>query len=70
MANTVCGASEVREWLGYVWVCLAETPPSFEDTVIKDVVDRLGSAEAIEHYEIADLTSDGGSAMTSRRTGS
>jgi Rieske 2Fe-2S family protein len=47
---------EVREWLGYVWVCLAETPPSFEDTVIKDVVDRLGSAEAIEHYEIADLS--------------
>jgi Rieske 2Fe-2S family protein len=47
---------EVREWLGYVWVCLAETPPSFEDTVIKDVLDRLGSAEAIEHYGIADLS--------------
>ena len=24
----------VREWLGYVWVCLADEPPSFEDTVL------------------------------------
>ncbi|WP_037891323.1 aromatic ring-hydroxylating oxygenase subunit alpha, partial [Streptomyces viridochromogenes] len=23
----------VREWLGYVWVCLAENPPSFEADV-------------------------------------
>ena len=21
----------VREWLGYVWVCLADEPPSFEE---------------------------------------
>ena len=28
----------VREWLGYVWVCLADEPPSFEDTVIRDVL--------------------------------
>ena len=24
----------VREWLGYAWVCLADEPPSFEDTVV------------------------------------
>lgn len=23
----------LREWLGYAWVCLAEEPPSFEETV-------------------------------------
>ena len=45
----------VQEWLGYVWVCLAETPPSFDDTVRKDVSDRLGSAELIDHYDIAHL---------------
>ncbi|MGW5473128.1 aromatic ring-hydroxylating oxygenase subunit alpha, partial [Streptomyces chartreusis] len=32
----------VREWLGYVWVCLAENPPSFEEDVIGEVVSRLG----------------------------
>ena len=46
----------VREWLGYVWVCLAETPPSFEDTVVAEVLDRLGAPEAIEHYGIAELS--------------
>ena len=46
----------VREWLGYVWVCLAENPPSFEDTVIKDVDDRLGDPDAIGHYDIGHLT--------------
>ena len=46
----------VREWLGYVWVCLADTPPSFEDTVVKDVLDRLGTLDSIEHYAIADLS--------------
>lgn len=46
----------VREWLGYVWVCLADTPPSFEETVVADVLDRLGAPEAIEHYAIADLS--------------
>ncbi|MFG2577624.1 aromatic ring-hydroxylating dioxygenase subunit alpha, partial [Streptomyces sp. NPDC048481] len=24
---------QVREWLGYVWVCLAQEPPSFEEEV-------------------------------------
>ena len=35
----------VREWLGYVWVCLADEPPSFEDDVMGAVVDRLGDVE-------------------------
>ncbi|GLW51897.1 (2Fe-2S) ferredoxin [Streptomyces sp. NBRC 14336] len=45
----------VREWLGYVWVCLAENPPPFEQVVIGDVVERLGDVESIEHYGIEDL---------------
>jgi glycine betaine catabolism A len=40
----------VREWLGYVWVCLADEPPSFEDHVMGDVRDRLGDVSAIENY--------------------
>ena len=27
-------AVHVREWLGYVWLCLADDPPSFTDTVV------------------------------------
>lgn len=45
----------VREWLGYLWVCLAETPPSFEEDVIGAVSERLGGAEAIESYGIEEL---------------
>src|SRR5690606_37023730 len=45
----------VREWLGYVWLCLAEQPPSFEDTVIGDVTARLGTPDAIVGYQVADL---------------
>ncbi|MET9514493.1 aromatic ring-hydroxylating dioxygenase subunit alpha [Streptomyces sp. NPDC002994] len=45
----------VREWLGYVWVCLADNPPSFEEDVIGDVVARLGDVAAIDQYSIADL---------------
>ncbi|MET7680985.1 aromatic ring-hydroxylating dioxygenase subunit alpha [Streptomyces sp. NPDC005423] len=45
----------LREWLGYVWVCLADEPPSFEDTVVHAAVERLGSAAAIEHYGTEDL---------------
>ncbi|HEX4833164.1 MAG TPA: Rieske (2Fe-2S) protein, partial [Trebonia sp.] len=40
----------LREWLGYAWVCLASAPPSFEDTVIGAVTERLGSAPAIEAW--------------------
>ncbi|MEU6117481.1 aromatic ring-hydroxylating dioxygenase subunit alpha [Streptomyces sp. NPDC047117] len=45
----------VREWLGYVWVCLAENPPSFEESVIQDVVARLGDAESISAYDVENL---------------
>ncbi|OIJ67363.1 aromatic ring-hydroxylating oxygenase subunit alpha [Streptomyces mangrovisoli] len=46
----------VREWLGYVWVCLAEDPPSFEADVVGAAVTRLGDAESIERYGIDGLT--------------
>ena len=45
----------VREWLGYVWVCLADEPPSFEQTVLQEVVDRLGDVANLDHYEVATL---------------
>ncbi|UGY94777.1 aromatic ring-hydroxylating oxygenase subunit alpha [Streptomyces gobiensis] len=40
----------LREWLGYVWVCLAEDPPSFEKTVVAAVAERLGDTAAVERY--------------------
>ncbi len=46
----------VREWLGYAWVCLANEPPSFEDTVIADITERLGGTDEIEAYDIASLS--------------
>ena len=46
----------VREWLGYVWVSLAEEPLPFEETVIGDVRTRLGDIESLEHYGVEDLT--------------
>ncbi|MFI7543868.1 aromatic ring-hydroxylating dioxygenase subunit alpha [Actinoplanes sp. NPDC049599] len=46
----------VREWLGYVWVCLADTPPSFADTVQGACEERLGDLAAVERYGIEDLT--------------
>jgi len=45
----------VREWLGYVWVCLADEPPSFDETVRGAVVERLGDLESLENYQIEDL---------------
>jgi Rieske 2Fe-2S family protein len=45
----------VREWLGYVWVCLADEAPSFESTVIGDVRGRLGDVESIEAYAVEQL---------------
>jgi glycine betaine catabolism A len=44
-----------REWLGYVWVCVADQPPSFEDTVIGTVTGRLGDPDAIGHYRLDEL---------------
>jgi Rieske 2Fe-2S family protein len=46
---------QVREWLGYVWVCLADEAPSFEDTVMGAVRTRLGDIESIEHYNVENL---------------
>jgi Rieske 2Fe-2S family protein len=45
----------LREWLGYVWVCLAETPPSFEDTVVAEVAERLGGPTEIDAWDVASL---------------
>jgi Rieske 2Fe-2S family protein len=45
----------VREWLGYVWVCLADDPPPFEQTVLGAVSERLGDLESLEHYDVAGL---------------
>ncbi|MGK4909006.1 aromatic ring-hydroxylating oxygenase subunit alpha [Streptomyces albus] len=45
----------LREWLGYAWVCLAAEPPSFEETVMADVAERLGGGEVIGHYGIESL---------------
>lgn len=45
----------VREWLGYVWVCLADEPPSFDETVVDVVAGRLGDPGAVERYGIEDL---------------
>ncbi|MFF2516694.1 aromatic ring-hydroxylating dioxygenase subunit alpha [Streptomyces sp. NPDC058086] len=45
----------VREWLGYVWVCLAENPPSFEEDIMGAVVERLGDVGSIHRYDIDNL---------------
>jgi Rieske 2Fe-2S family protein len=48
-------AVELREWLGYAWVCLADEPPSFELDVIGEVTTRLDDPAAIDHYGIDEL---------------
>lgn len=40
----------VREWLGYVWICLADEPPSFADDVQGACVERLGDLASVERY--------------------
>lgn len=45
----------VREWLGYVWVSLADEPPAFEATVLQEVVDRLGEVANLDHYQVDTL---------------
>ncbi|MET8158869.1 aromatic ring-hydroxylating dioxygenase subunit alpha [Sphaerisporangium sp. NPDC005289] len=47
--------AHVREWLGYVWVCLADEPPSFEQDVLGAVVTRLGDLASIENYGVEKL---------------
>jgi glycine betaine catabolism A len=44
-----------REYLGYVWVCLADEPPSFEDTVVRTVTERFDDAKAVDNWTIPDL---------------
>jgi glycine betaine catabolism A len=48
-------AVQLREWLGYAWVCLADEPPSFTETVVGAVTERLGAPDAIESYRVNDL---------------
>jgi Rieske 2Fe-2S family protein len=43
------------EWLGYLWVCLADEPPSFEDQVVGAVTERLGDPESIDRYHVDQL---------------
>ena len=45
----------VREWLGYVWVCLDADPPSFADTVMASVAARLGDVAAVDRYDVGSL---------------
>jgi len=45
----------VREWLGYVWLCLAEEPPSFESDVEDAVVERLGDVSLLDAYGVESL---------------
>ena len=46
----------LREWLGYAWICLADEPPSFEDEVVGAITERLGNVEAIEHFQLDQLS--------------
>ncbi|MBP2479280.1 Rieske 2Fe-2S family protein [Crossiella equi] len=46
----------VQEWLGYLWVCLADDPPSFSGTVQQAVTERLGELGAIDSYTIDRLS--------------
>lgn len=45
----------LHEWLGYVWVNLADEPGSFEAEVIASVSDRLGDADTINRYGVDQL---------------
>ncbi|MET0237541.1 MAG: aromatic ring-hydroxylating dioxygenase subunit alpha [Kibdelosporangium sp.] len=45
----------LKEWLGYAWVCLADDPPSFDDTVVGAARARLGDAEMINHWQVDSL---------------
>jgi glycine betaine catabolism A len=45
----------VREWLGYVWICLAEEPPPFERDVRGAVAERLGDVSLIDRYGMDSL---------------
>ncbi|WNG85530.1 aromatic ring-hydroxylating dioxygenase subunit alpha [Mycobacterium sp. ITM-2016-00317] len=44
----------LTEWLGYAWVCLADTPPPFED-VMAETARTLGDPDAVNRYGIGGL---------------
>jgi Rieske 2Fe-2S family protein len=46
----------LHEWLGYAWLCLADEPPSFEDSVIGAATERLGSPTSIDNYQVDQLS--------------
>lgn len=48
-------AVHVREWLGYLWVSLADEPESFEHTVEQEILDRLGAMSNLDAYDIGGL---------------
>ena len=50
-----------REWLGYVWLCLADEPPDFEESVVQQVTERFGDPNTISRYGLDGLA-------TGRRT--
>jgi Rieske 2Fe-2S family protein len=43
-------SAQVRQWLGYVWICLATSPPDFEESVVTQVTDRFGDPAMIDRY--------------------
>jgi Rieske 2Fe-2S family protein len=45
----------LREWLGYAWICMAPQPPSFEESVKRQVTERFGEAETIDRYTLDGL---------------
>jgi Rieske 2Fe-2S family protein len=45
----------LSEWLGYAWVCIADEPPSFDETVIGAVTQRLGDPNVIDEWGIEHL---------------
>ena len=47
----------IREYLGYIWVCLADGPPSFEEDVMGAIEERLGRVHAIDGDDVANLGS-------------
>jgi glycine betaine catabolism A len=44
-----------RQWLGYVWVCVADDPPDFDADVQGAVVTRLGDVASIDRYDLKNL---------------
>ena len=46
----------IREYLGYVWLCLADEPPSFEEDVMGAIEERLGDVHKIDGYDVANLS--------------